>query len=140
MPKAIQRRYQCVKYNGIDPIDAHVGQRIRERRTVLGMSMGKLSEILGPSYQQIQKYERGNNRVSASMLMKMSQALNVPVAFFFEGLDQPAMPKQGDIATRANLELMHNIAFLPDELKSYVQDMARILAHHFGRAYQRKAA
>ena len=67
-----------------NPIDIHVGSRIRLRRTMLSMSQEKLGEALGITYQQIQKYEKGTNRVGASRLQNISAVLNVPVSFFFE--------------------------------------------------------
>ncbi|MAZ83648.1 MAG: transcriptional regulator [Rhizobiales bacterium] len=71
-----------------NPIDVHVGSRVRLRRTMLGMSQEKLGEALGITFQQIQKYEKGTNRVGASRLQNISTILNVPVSFFFE--DAPA--------------------------------------------------
>lgn len=65
-----------------NPIDIHVGSRIRLRRTMLGMSQEKLGESLGITFQQIQKYEKGTNRVGASRLQNISAILNVPVSFF----------------------------------------------------------
>ena len=67
-----------------NPIDIHVGSRIRLRRTMLGMSQEKLGESLGITFQQIQKYEKGTNRVGASRLQNISSILNVPVAFFLK--------------------------------------------------------
>ncbi|PHP69193.1 transcriptional regulator [Zhengella mangrovi] len=67
-----------------NPIDIHVGSRIRLRRNMLGMSQEKLGESLGITFQQIQKYEKGTNRVGASRLQAISDVLQVPVAFFFE--------------------------------------------------------
>ncbi|MDA4846300.1 helix-turn-helix domain-containing protein [Hoeflea poritis] len=76
-----------------NPIDIHVGSRIRLRRTMLGMSQEKLGESLGITFQQIQKYEKGTNRVGASRLQNISSILNVPVSFFFE--DAPGDPSTG---------------------------------------------
>ncbi len=77
------------------PIDAHVGKRIRLRRTLLGMSQERLGEALGLTFQQVQKYERGVNRVGASRLFDLSRALDVPIGFFFDDLPErlsgPAM-------------------------------------------------
>ncbi|MFZ1679670.1 MAG: helix-turn-helix transcriptional regulator [Rhizobiaceae bacterium] len=76
-----------------NPIDIHVGSRVRMRRNMLGMSQEKLGEHLGITFQQIQKYEKGTNRVGASRLQAISTVLKVPVSFFFEdapGLDQAA--------------------------------------------------
>ncbi|WP_099865761.1 helix-turn-helix domain-containing protein [Pararhizobium haloflavum] len=67
-----------------NPIDIHVGSRIRLRRTMMGMSQEKLGESLGITFQQIQKYEKGTNRVGASRLQNISSILSVPVSFFFE--------------------------------------------------------
>ena len=71
-----------------NPIDVHVGTRVRLRRQVMKMSQEKLGEQLGVTFQQVQKYERGANRVGASRLWKMSQVLEVPVNFFYDGLEK----------------------------------------------------
>ncbi len=75
-----------------NPIDVHVGSRVRLRRMMLGMSQEKLGEQLGITFQQIQKYEKGTNRIGASRLQHISTVLSVPVSFFFE--DAPATPDQ----------------------------------------------
>ena len=69
-----------------NPVDIHVGSRVRLRRQVMKMSQEKLGDQLGVTFQQVQKYERGANRVGASRLYRMSQVLDVPVSFFFEGI------------------------------------------------------
>ncbi len=68
-----------------NPIDKHVGSRVRMRRMMLGMSQEKLGDALGLTFQQVQKYEKGTNRIGASRLQQISSILQVPVAFFFEG-------------------------------------------------------
>src|SRR5450432_4233242 len=68
-----------------NPIDKHVGSRVRMRRMMLGKSQGKLADALGLTFQQVQKYEKGANRVSASRLQQIAHILQVPVTFFFEG-------------------------------------------------------
>ncbi len=68
------------------PIDVHVGSRIRLRRTLLGMSQERLGESLGLTFQQVQKYERGVNRVGASRLFDLSRVLDVPISFFFDDM------------------------------------------------------
>lgn len=68
------------------PVDIHVGSRVRMRRTLLGMSQEKLGEQLGLTFQQVQKYEKGSNRVGASRLWDVSKILDVPVSYFYEGL------------------------------------------------------
>ncbi len=70
------------------PIDVHVGARIRLRRTLLGMSQERLGEALGLTFQQVQKYERGVNRVGASRLFDLSRVLDVPISFFFDDLPE----------------------------------------------------
>ena len=71
-----------------DPIDAHVGTRIRERRQQLRMSQGALGELLGITFQQVQKYERGSNRVGAGRLWKLADVLGVDVAYFYKGVER----------------------------------------------------
>jgi transcriptional regulator with XRE-family HTH domain len=78
-----------------NPIDIHVGSRIRLRRNMLGLSQEKLGEAIGLTFQQVQKYERGANRVGASRLHELSRVLDVPVSFFFDAMDPvraPAIP------------------------------------------------
>ena len=67
------------------PVDRHVGSRVRMRRITVGMSQEKLGEALGVTFQQIQKYEKGSNRISASRMQNIAQVLGVPVSFFFDG-------------------------------------------------------
>jgi len=77
-----------------NPIDKHVGSRVRMRRMMLGMSQEKLGDALELTFQQVQKYEKGTNRIGASRLQHISHILQVPVAFFFEGVPhQPGQPK-----------------------------------------------
>ena len=71
------------------PIDAHVGSRIRLRRTLMGMSQERLGEALGLTFQQVQKYERGVNRVGASRLFDLSRVLDVSISFFFDDMPEP---------------------------------------------------
>ena len=68
------------------PVDVHVGARVRQRRTLLGMNQTKLGEALGMSFQQVQKYEKGTNRISASRLFDLSRVLDVPVEYFFDDM------------------------------------------------------
>ncbi len=77
-----------------NPIDIHVGSRVRLRRTMIGMSQEKLGDALGITFQQIQKYEKGANRVGASRLQEISRVLNTPISFFFE--DAPGSPGSGE--------------------------------------------
>src|SRR5258705_9657992 len=75
-----------------NPIDKHVGSRVRMRRMMLAMSQEKLGDALGLTFQQVQKYEKGTNRIGASRLQQISHILQVPVAFFFEGAPNASAP------------------------------------------------
>jgi transcriptional regulator with XRE-family HTH domain len=83
------------------PIDVHVGSRVRLRRTLLGMSQEKLGEALGLTFQQVQKYERGVNRIGASRLFDLARVLDVPIGFFFD--DMPDAMGGGTSALRARM-------------------------------------
>ncbi len=74
-----------------NPVDVHVGSRVRLRRTLLGLSQEKLGEAVGLTFQQIQKYERGANRIGASRLFEFSRILDVPVSFFFDDMSDRVM-------------------------------------------------
>jgi transcriptional regulator with XRE-family HTH domain len=82
------------------PIDIHVGSRIRLRRTLLGMSQERLGEALGLTFQQVQKYERGVNRVGASRLFDLSRVLDVPISFFFDDLPETLASTYGSHLNR----------------------------------------
>lgn len=82
-----------------NPIDIHVGQRMRQRRTLLGMSQTVLGDAIGLTFQQVQKYERGANRVSGSRLFDLGRVLDVPIAYFFE-----EMP--GDLLKKSPSQIM----------------------------------
>ncbi len=91
-------RRTVAKY-GPNPVDVHVGGRVRLRRTLLGMSQGRLGDALDLTFQQVQKYERGMNRIGSSRLFHLSQILDVPVSFFFDDmppLDPDALPGLGE--------------------------------------------
>jgi transcriptional regulator with XRE-family HTH domain len=79
-----------------NPIDRHVGSRVRMRRMMLGMSQEKLGDALGLTFQQVQKYEKGANRIGASRLQQISQILQVPVSFFFEGVPSPRTEQRAE--------------------------------------------
>lgn len=117
------------------PVDVHVGKRIRHRRWMSGTTQQQLAENVGIKFQQIQKYETGMNRVSASRLWDIAKVLNVPVSFFFEGLDaQPQadgangdMP--GDILTdKEALELLRSYYAIPENQRRRLFDLARVLS------------
>mgnify|MGYP001236457322 CR=1 FL=1 len=84
-------------------VDVHVGQRIRLRRTLLGISQETLARALDLTFQQVQKYERGSNRVGAGRLYQLSQALDVPVSYFFAGLTEVRGPSADDLTAEPDL-------------------------------------
>lgn len=86
---------EAVSHHAPNPVDRHVGQRMRMRRKALGISQEKLAASVGLTFQQIQKYERAANRVSASKLWEVAQTLNTSVSYFFEGLDDTPPPNPG---------------------------------------------
>ncbi len=109
-------------------IDGHVGARVRERRIMLGLTQQQLADLIGVTYQQAHKYERGINRVSAGRLFEVARVLGVPVAYFFEGLDAedspPTSPRE-----RMCLELARNFAQIPNEKhQEALSKLARALA------------
>jgi transcriptional regulator with XRE-family HTH domain len=70
-------------------VDAHVGSRVRTRRTLMGLSQEKLGDALGLTFQQVQKYERGANRIGASRIYQLSHILDVPISYFFDDMEEP---------------------------------------------------
>lgn len=115
------------------PVDVHVGKRIRQRRWLIGMTQQQLAEQVGIKFQQIQKYETGANRVSASRLWDIADALDVPVSSFFEGLEngeteaQSAVPADlmGD---KEALDLVRSYYAIPENQRRRLFELARVLS------------
>lgn len=115
--------------NKASEIDKHVGTRIRERRIMMGLSQQQMADMIGVTYQQAHKYERGINRISAGRLYEITQVLGVPLAYFFEGLDggneESVPPRQ-----RMCLELARNFSSIENERhQEALSQMARALAN-----------
>ena len=115
------------------PVDVHVGKRIRHRRWMVSMTQQQLAEKVGIKFQQIQKYETGMNRVSASRLWDIAEALDVPVAFFFEGYDDDEAAEDrtqaNDIlADKEALELVRSYYAIPQEQRRRLFELARSLS------------
>lgn len=109
--------------------DRHVGARIRERRVMLGLSQQQLAKMIGVTYQQAHKYERGLNRISAGRLFEIGQVLGVPVAWFFEGLTPDGEAQEFSPRQRMCLELARNFALIDNEKhQEALSQMARALA------------
>src|ERR1700680_823735 len=109
-------------------IDDHVGSRIRERRIMLGLTQQQLADLIGVTYQQAHKYERGINRVSAGRLFQIPRAPRVPVRTFFEGIEGPQSKVQ-TARERMCLELAKNFSQIPNErYQEALSQLARALA------------
>jgi transcriptional regulator with XRE-family HTH domain len=109
-------------------IDRHVGARVRERRIMMGLTQQQLADLLGVTYQQAHKYERGINRVSAGRLYEVSRVLSVPVSFFFDGL-QDENTRAISPRERMCLELARNFSHIPNERhQEALSQLARVLA------------
>ncbi len=116
------------------PVDVHVGKRIRHRRWMVGMTQQQLAEKVGIKFQQIQKYETGMNRVSASRLWDISEALSVPISFFFEGLEADTAMEGGKtlpgdiLADKEALELVRSYYAIPENQRRQLFELARVLS------------
>ena len=116
------------------PVDVHVGKRIRQRRWVSGTTQQQLADQVGIKFQQIQKYETGMNRVSASRLWDIAHALHVDVSFFFEGLSGEDMPAEMNgmpsdiLSDKEALELLRSYYAIPENQRRRLFDLARVLS------------
>ncbi|MFX0544249.1 helix-turn-helix domain-containing protein [Roseovarius sp. S1116L3] len=123
------------------PVDVHVGKRIRHRRWLVGMTQQQLAESVGIKFQQIQKYETGANRVSASRLWDIAASMDVNVAFFFEGVDasqtsdaDQATPRNGRtgpadlLGDKEALDLVRSYYAIPENQRRRLFDLARVLS------------
>ena len=116
------------------PVDVHVGKRVRHRRWLVGMTQQQLAEKVGIKFQQIQKYETGMNRVSASRLWDIADAMDVPVSFFFEGLEAHEIGAMGDgapndiLADKEAMELVRSYYAIPENQRRRLFDLARVLS------------
>jgi transcriptional regulator with XRE-family HTH domain len=109
-------------------VDDHVGGRIRDRRIMLGLTQQQLAEMIGVSYQQAHKYERGTNRVSAGRLFEIARALSAPISYFYEGMGEEG-PQQITLHQRMQLEIARNFAEIRNEKhQEAVSQLARALA------------
>jgi transcriptional regulator with XRE-family HTH domain len=109
--------------------DRHVGTRIRERRIMLGLSQQQLAQMIGVTYQQAHKYERGLNRISAGRLYDIARVLSVPISWFFEGMVAETVSVEMSPRQRMCLELARNFALIDNEKhQEALSQMARALA------------
>ncbi|WP_188482090.1 helix-turn-helix domain-containing protein [Marivita lacus] len=120
------------------PVDIHVGKRVRHRRWLVGMTQQQLAEKVGIKFQQIQKYETGANRVSASRLWDIADALDVPVAFFFEGIEDAQKKDAASVGIEAipadllgdkeALDLIRSYYAIPENQRRRLFELARVLS------------
>jgi transcriptional regulator with XRE-family HTH domain len=123
-----------------NPVDKHVGSRVRMRRLMVGMSQEKLGEALGLTFQQIQKYEKGTNRIGASRIQQIADILQVPVSFLFEGAPAIALIAEGFgiapspayvadfLATSEGLALVRAFSRISDiKLRRAIVDMVELI-------------
>ncbi len=120
---------KAVPANRASAIDRHVGARIRERRIMLGLSQQQMADMIGVTYQQAHKYERGINRISAGRLYEITRVLNVPITYFFEGLDINEDDESMNPRQRMCLELARNFASISNQRhQEALSQLARALA------------
>ena len=118
------------------PVDVHVGKRIRHRRWLVGMTQQQLAQHVGIKFQQIQKYETGANRVSASRLWDISETLEVPISFFFDGLEREQAQQSATdsvppdlMGDKEALELIRSYYSIPENQRRRLFDLARVLSN-----------
>ena len=135
-----------------NPVDVHVGGRLRLRRTLMGVSQEKLGDSVGLTFQQIQKYERGSNRIGCSRAYEFSQVLGVPVSFFFDdmpeelkthegrfeaGVRDKDQPDTNPMATRENLELVRScMSIVSPPLKKAIYSMVKAAGKYEGDGHE----
>ena len=116
------------------PVDVHVGKRVRHRRWLIGMTQQQLAEQVGIKFQQLQKYETGANRISASRLWDIAEALGVPVSFFFEGIEDETkesatkMLPADVLSDKEALDLVRSYYAIPENQRRRLFELARVLS------------
>lgn len=116
-----------------NPIDLHIGQRVRHRRWLLGMTQQQLAQGVGIRFQQIQKYESGANRISASRLWDLAKALEMPVSFFFDGLEPgkgggPEATDDGLLQNKETMDLIRAYYALNESPRRRLLELAKALS------------
>ena len=136
------RKKGKMKYNagemGPRSVDVYVGRRVRDRSTLMVMSQEKLAEVVGLSFQQIQKYETGSNRVSASRLYEFSTILSVSPSWFFEGYkegykEKDAVQDEPDICKRETLEFIRSYEKIPEMTQKQLRALIMATSKEYGK-------
>jgi len=110
------------------PVDVHVGKRIRHQRWMVGMTQQQLAEKVGIKFQQVQKYETGMNRVSASRLWDIAETLGVSISFFFEGANGEKAAPTDLMADKEAVELVRSYFAIPQEQRRRLFELAKVLS------------
>ena len=133
-----RKRRRTIKEDGPDPIDVYVGDRVKTLRKGLRISQTKLGEPIGVTFQQVQKYENGTNRIGAGNLLKTSKALGVEVGYFFEGLDvavevdtspRDEWPDEDPMSNEESIRLAKDYFHIKDEgVRQRIKELVKALA------------
>ncbi len=126
--KKRRRRSYIMGESGPRPVDAHVGGRVRARRTLIGMSQEELGEHVGLTFQQIQKYENGMNRIAASRLWQFSLILGQPISWFFEGIGERKRKVDDLLAKRETLQLVRYFLACDPDVQKHLAAMINAVA------------
>ena len=136
-----RKRRRTIKDDGPDPIDVYVGDRVKTLRKGLRISQTRLGDALGMSFQQVQKYENGMNRIGASNLLKISKTLGVDVEFFFEGIEdavkvdaepQGEIPDQDPMKAVESMRLVRDFVRIKDDMvRRRIRELFKELAKNY---------
>ncbi len=123
-----RRRSYTVRESGPRPVDVHVGGRVKARRTSIGMSQKELGKHVGLTFQQIQKYEKGMNRIGASRLWRFSLILGQPISWFFEGIGKRKRKGDDFLAKRETLQLVRYLSACDPDVQKHLAAMINAVA------------
>ena len=126
--KKFGRRLYTVGEFGPRPVDVHVGERVKARRRLIGMSQEELGEHVGLSFQQIQKYEKGVNRIAASRLWQFSLILGRPISWFFEGIGKQKRKGDDLLAKQETLQLVRYLSACGPDFRKHLAAMINAVA------------
>ncbi len=126
--KKLRRRSYTVGEFGPRPVDVHVGGRVRARRRLIGMSQEELGNHVGLTFPQIQRYEKGMNRVAASRLWQFSLILGRPISWFFEGIGERKRKGDDLLATRETLQLVRYLSACDPDVQKHLAAMINAVA------------
>ncbi len=126
--KKLRRRSYTVGKFGPRPVDVHVGGRVKASRTLIGMSQTELGKRVGLTFQQIQKYENGMNRIAASRLWRFSLILGQPISLFFEGIGERKRKVEDLLAKRETLQLVRYFSACDPDVQNHLAAMIKAVA------------